>query len=47
MKGRLISVSITEDNSHFAFSAASLTLCNAKLSDFKSIPESFLNTVRI
>ena len=28
----------------FAFSAASLSLCNANLSDFKSIPLSFLNS---
>ena len=44
IKGILISVSTTEDNSHFAFSADSLTLCNANLSDLKSIPVSFLNT---
>ena len=47
IKGKLISVSIVDDNSHFAFSAASLTLCNAKLSDLKSIPVSPLNTERI
>ena len=43
-KGKLISVCAAEDNSIFAFSAASFNLCKASLSDFKSIPFSFLNS---
>ena len=44
IKGRLISLCITFDNSIFAFSAASFSLCNAMLSFFKSIPWSFLKS---
>jgi hypothetical protein len=42
--GRLISYSVVEDNSLLAFSASSLTLCNAIGSFLKSIPWSFLNS---
>jgi len=45
INGKLISVCSAEDNSIFAFSAASFNLCKANLSDFKSIPLSFLNSV--
>ena len=44
MKGKLISVCAAEDNSIFAFSAASFNLCKANLSFLKSIPLSFLNS---
>ena len=44
INGKFISVWAAEDNSIFAFSAASFNLCNANLSDFKSIPFSFLNS---
>ena len=47
MKGKLILVSNTDDNSHLAFSAASLTRCIACLSPFKSIPSCFLNSSQI
>ena len=38
MKGRLMSVLVEADNSHFAFSAASLSRCTASLSFDRSIP---------
>ena len=41
--GRLTSVCSEEDNSILAFSAASLSLCKARGSLFKSKPDSFLN----
>ena len=44
INGRFISVCVAEDSSIFAFSAASFNLCKANLSDFKSIPFSFLNS---
>ena len=44
MNGKFISVCSAADNSILAFSAASLSLCKASLSDFKSIPLSFLNS---
>ena len=44
MKGKFISVWAAEDNSIFAFSAASFNLCKANLSFLKSIPLSFLNS---
>ena len=44
IKGKLISVCVAEESSILAFSAASLSLCKASLSDFKSIPLSFLNS---
>ena len=44
IKGKLTSVCSAEDNSIFAFSAASFNLWRANLSDLKSIPESFLNS---
>jgi hypothetical protein len=44
MKGKFTSVCAEEDNSIFAFSAASLILCNANLSVFRLIPLSFLNS---
>ena len=44
IKGKFISVCSAEDNSILAFSAASFNLCKANLSDFKSIPLSFLNS---
>ena len=44
MKGKLISVCVAEDNSIFAFSAASFSRCKASLSILKSIPLSFLNS---
>ena len=44
MNGKFISVCSAADNSILAFSAASFNLCNASLSDFKSIPLSFLNS---
>ena len=46
IKGKFISVCAADDNSIFAFSAASLSLWRASLSDFKSIPFSFLNSER-
>ena len=46
IKGKFISVCAADDNSIFAFSAASLSLCSASLSDFKSIPFYFLNSER-
>ena len=42
-KGKFISVSLVEDNSIFAFSAPSLILCIAILSDDMSIPVDDLN----
>ena len=45
MNGKFISVCVAEESSIFAFSAASFNLCNASLSDFKSIPLSFLNSL--
>ena len=42
--GKLISVCAEEDNSIFAFSAASRNLCNAIASSRKSIDSSFLNS---
>jgi hypothetical protein len=45
INGKLISVCVADDNSHFAFSAASLTRCSARLSFFKSTPESFFKLV--
>ena len=44
MNGRLISVSVTDDSSHFAFSAASLRRCSAILSLPRSMPWSFWNS---
>ena len=44
MKGWLISVWFEDDNSIFAFSAASFSLCKAILSAFKSTPFSFRNS---
>jgi hypothetical protein len=44
INGKLISVCSAEDSSIFAFSAASFNLCNASLSDVRSIPLSFLNS---
>ena len=44
MNGKLISVCSAEDSSILAFSAASFNLWSASLSDFKSIPLSFLNS---
>ena len=41
MKGRFMLVVVTLESSIFAFSAASLSLCSALLSAFKSIPFSF------
>lgn len=38
MKGRLMSVLVDADNSHFAFSAASLSRWTASLSFAKSMP---------
>ena len=45
IKGKFISVCSAAESSILAFSAASFNLCRASLSDFKSIPESFLNSV--
>ena len=45
IKGRFISVWVAEDNSIFAFSAASFNLCKASLSVLKSMPLSFLNSL--
>ena len=45
INGKFISVCVAEDNSILAFSAASFNLCNASLSDFKSIALSFLNSL--
>ena len=42
IKGKFISVVLELESSIFAFSAASLSLCRANLSFFKSIPFSFL-----
>ena len=44
INGKLISVCSAEDSSILAFSAASFNLWRASLSDFKSIPLSFLNS---
>ena len=44
INGKLISVCSADDNSIFAFSAASFNLCKASLSDLRSIPLSFLNS---
>ena len=44
INGKFISVCSAEDNSIFAFPAASLSLCKASLSDLRSIPLSFLNS---
>ena len=44
INGRFISVCVAEESSILAFSAASFNLCSASLSDFKSIPLSFLNS---
>ena len=44
INGRFISVSIAEDNSIFAFSALSFSLCSAILSLLRSMPWSFLNS---
>ena len=44
INGRFISVCVADDNSIFAFSAASFNLCKASLSDLRSIPLSFLNS---
>ena len=44
INGKLISVCVADDSSILAFSAASFSLCSASLSDFKSIPFSFLNS---
>ena len=44
INGKLICVCWTPDNSIFAFSAASFSLCIAILSVFKSIPFDFLNS---
>ena len=46
-KGRLISVSIVVESSHFAFSAASFSRWSAILSFERSIPWSFLNSATI
>ena len=42
--GRLISVSVDDDNSIFAFSAASFNLCNDIGSLRRSMPSSFMNS---
>ena len=47
MNGRLISVSIVEESSIFAFSAASFSRCSAVRSFDRSIPWSFLNSSMI
>jgi hypothetical protein len=47
MNGRLISVSVAEESSIFAFSAASLRRWMAILSCERSTPWSFLNSARI
>ncbi len=47
MNGRLISVLVELESSIFAFSAASLNLCKAILSEAKSIPLDFLNSLTI
>mmetsp|Transcript_5542 Transcript_5542/g.18374 ORF Transcript_5542/g.18374 Transcript_5542/m.18374 type:complete len:200 (-) Transcript_5542:842-1441(-) len=44
MKGSEMSVWVVEDNSAFAFSAASRTRCTASLSMLRSMPCSFLNS---
>ena len=44
IKGRLMSVCSAAESSILAFSAASFNLCNANLSDLRSIPLSFLNS---
>ena len=44
INGKFICVCCTPDNSIFAFSAASFSLCIAILSAFKSIPFDFLNS---
>ena len=45
INGKFISVCAEEESSILAFSAASLSLCKASLSVFKSIPLSFLNSL--
>jgi hypothetical protein len=44
INGKFMSVCSADDNSIFAFSAASFNLCKASLSDLRSIPLSFLNS---
>jgi hypothetical protein len=44
MNGRFTSVSLEEESSIFAFSAASFKRCKASLSFLILIPESFLNS---
>ena len=44
MYGRFTSVCSLDDNSIFAFSAASFSLCKASGSDLRSKPDSFLNS---
>ena len=44
MNGRLISVSLEEDSSIFAFSAASFSRCSASLSLRRSMPCSLRNS---
>ena len=46
INGKFISVWVADESSIFAFSAASFNLCKANLSDFKSMPFSFLNSER-
>ena len=45
INGKFISVCAADESSIFAFSAASFNLCRASLSDFKSMPLSFLNSL--
>jgi hypothetical protein len=45
INGKFISVCSADESSILAFSAASFNLCKANLSDFKSIPLSFLNSL--
>ena len=47
MNGKLMSVCTADDSSHLAFSADSLTRCNARLSFVRSTPCSFLNSSQI
>ena len=47
IKGKLIFVVVAEDNSFFAFSAASFSLCKAIFSLDKSTPSFFLNSESI
>ncbi len=46
MNGRLISYSLVDESSFFAFSASSFKRCMAALSLLRSTPSSFLNTSR-